>query len=265
MSEAAPLLSVRGLTRRFSGVTALEDVSFDLHAGEIVGLIGPNGAGKTTLINLVTGIMPPSAGEVLLRGRSLAGVRPHRIARLGVARTFQHIRLFGHLSVLDNVMVGLDSGLKAGYLASLLGLARVRREEAAARERALALLARVAPQLVARADRPGSSLSYADKRRVEIARALALDPAVLLLDEPAAGMAPQEIHALGEDLKRLNGQGMAVVLIEHKMKLIEGVTDRVVVLDHGRKLVEGPFAEARRDPRVVEAYLGHAHAAAAQA
>jgi len=251
-----PLLSVQKARRAFSGLVALDEVSFDVAPGEVVGLIGPNGAGKTTMINLITGLVAPTSGDILLRGRSLLGLKPHEIARRGIARTFQHIRLFDGMSVLENVLTGLDIHLKSGYFASAAGMPAVRREETAAQVEAAAMLAQVDPKLVVRRDQPAAALSYADKRRVEIARALAMKPALLLLDEPAAGMAPQEIQGLADDLRRLNTGGMAMIVIEHKMRLIEGVTDKVVVLDHGRKIFEGPFDQVRRNAGVVEAYLG---------
>lgn len=256
----AALLSVRNITRRFSGLTAIDDVSFDVQEGQVVGLIGPNGAGKTTMINVITGITTPTSGDVLLRGNSLVGLRPDAIARRGIGRTFQHIRLFNELSVVENVMVGLDTTLSYGYAAAVVGLARVGKAEESARSKALDILQRVDPTLRKRSELRASSLPYADKRRVEIARALALNPSLLLLDEPAAGMAPREIRSLAEDLKRLEGHGTALILIEHKMRLIEGVTQTVVVLDQGKKIFEGPFEKVRTDPDVVKAYLGGGYA-----
>lgn len=259
------LLSIRNITRRFSGLTAIDDVSFDVQEGQVVGLIGPNGAGKTTMINVITGITPPTSGDVLLRGESLVGLRPAAIARRGIGRTFQHIRLFNDLTVVENVMVGLDTSLSYGYLAAALGLAHVKHAEESARIKALEILERIDPSLRRRSGMRASSLPYGDKRRLEIARALALNPSLLLLDEPAAGMAPREMQSLAEDLKRLEGHGTALILIEHKMRLIEGVTHRVVVLDQGKKIFEGPFEEVRTDPDVVKAYLGGGYADAAVA
>ncbi len=260
-----PLLSIQNVGRRFSGLVALKGVSFDVEEGQIVGLIGPNGAGKTTLINAITGITRPSEGDVRLNGQSLVGRKPHEIARIGVARTFQHIRLFTDMTVLQNVMVGLHTRLKSGYLASVFASKSVASEERWAARRSMEILARVDPRLAAVHATRCSDLPYADKRRLEIARALAADPCLLLLDEPAAGMAPQEIDRLAVDLRRLNNEGTAVVLIEHKMKLIEGVCDKVVVLDHGKKIFEGPFDVVRRDPQVVKAYLGRGYSAAERA
>jgi len=217
------------------------------------------------MINVITGITPPTSGDVLLRGSSLVGLRPDAIARRGIGRTFQHIRLFNELSVVENVMVGLDTTMTYGYAAAALGLAHVGRAEESARAQALEILERVDPTLRKRSELRASSLPYADKRRLEIARALALNPALLLLDEPAAGMAPREMQSLAEDLKRLEGHGTALILIEHKMRLIEGVTQKVVVLDQGRKIFEGPFEEVRKDPDVVKAYLGGGYADSAVA
>lgn len=259
------LLSVRNVTRRFSGLTALENVSFDVEEGQVVGLIGPNGAGKTTMINVITGITPPSSGDVSLRGSSLVGYSPDAIARKGVGRTFQHIRLFNDLTVVENVMVGLDTGMSYGYAAAACGMSHVRRAEESARVKALEILQRVDPTLCKRSELRSSSLPYADKRRLEIARALALNPSLLLLDEPAAGMAPREMESLATDLRRLEGHGTAIILIEHKMRLIEGVTQKVVVLDQGKKIFEGRFEEVRNDPDVVKAYLGGGYADSAVA
>ncbi len=260
-----PLLSIRRLGRYFSGLVALDDVSFDVERNEIVGLIGPNGAGKTTLINLITGITTPSAGDVLLGGRSLVGMKPHRIAHLGIARTFQHIRLFTDMTVLQNVMLGLHMQMKAGYCASAFGWPTVAAEDRWAVAHAMEILDRVDPALAAVHATRCSELPYADKRRLEIARALATGPSLLLLDEPAAGMAPREIDRLTADLRKLKSEHIAVIVIEHKMKLIEGICDKVVVLDHGRKIFEGSFDVVRRDPAVVMAYLGKSYVDAAAA
>ncbi|SDS47746.1 ABC transporter ATP-binding protein [Bradyrhizobium canariense] len=254
------LLSVRDLTQRFSGLTALDDVSFDVEEGAIVGLIGPNGAGKTTMINLITGICRPTSGDILFGGKSLVGRKPHQIARDGIGRTFQQIRLFDQLSVVENVMVGMDSHLRTSYGAAVLDLPSVAREEAKMRADALTLLAEGRGGLEAFSERRAGELPYADKRRLEIVRALATRPRLLLLDEPAAGMALQEIRNLVHDLLRIRSKGTTIILIEHKMRLIEGVTDKVIVLDYGRKIAEGSFDEIRRDARVIEAYLGRGYA-----
>lgn len=259
------LLTVRNIVKKFDGVTALNDVSFNVEDGQIFGIIGPNGSGKTTLLNLITGIFLPSSGQISFMGESLVGGKPHEIARRGIGRTFQQIRLFDHLSVLENVLVGLDFQLDIGYGAAILDSRKARAEEMRGRIRAREILGWIRGNLDADQDRRASELPYADKRRLEIARALATRPRLLLLDEPAAGMAPQEMRNLVDDLKRLNAEGTAIILIEHKMRLIEGVTDRVVVLDYGEKIAEGRFEDIRRDKRVIEAYLGRDYANAGAA
>jgi ABC-type branched-subunit amino acid transport system ATPase component len=256
------LLELRHVGKQFVGVKAVDDMSLTVEEGSIVGLIGPNGAGKTTIINLITGIFRPSSGDILFRGSSLVGKKPYQIARDGIGRTFQQIRLFDHLDVLDNVLIGMDPQLTSGYGATILSLPSVRNEEAARKEQALALLAADGGGLLKSAHRRPSELPYADKRRLEIIRALANKPSLLLLDEPAAGMAPQEIHSLIEDLQQVRKNGTTILLIEHKMRLIEGATDKVIVVDYGRKIAEGVFAEVRRDKRVIEAYLGRNYAVA---
>lgn len=256
------LLSARNVSKNFTGVAALSDVSLDVEEGEIVGVIGPNGSGKTTLLNLITGIFPPSGGDISFQGKSLVGRKPYEIAQLGIGRTFQQIRLFEDLTVLDNVLVGMDFHLRVGYGATVLGLSRVRDEEARGRNEAMAVLGRVRGRLNEAHGRGAAELTYADKRRLEIARALAIRPRLLLLDEPAAGMAPQEMRDLVADLKQLNADGTAVILIEHKMRLIEGVTNRVIVLDYGEKIAEGPFDTVKKNTQVVEAYLGRGYVSA---
>jgi branched-chain amino acid transport system ATP-binding protein len=253
-------LSVRNLTKHFDGVVAVDDVSFDVAAGSIVGIIGPNGSGKTTMINMITGVYVPDGGDILFEGRSIAGRKPFEIARTGIARTFQNIRLFDALSVLENVMVGADASRGGSYFPALLGTVAERRREDGARRDAVQLLASLGEDLAMRADMPAGNLPYADKRRLEIARALAMRPNLLLLDEPAAGMSPDEIRMLIREIQGLAGRGLTVVLVEHKMRLIEGVTDRVIVLDHGRKIADAAFDQVRRQKSVIEAYLGRSYA-----
>ena len=250
------LLEVRGLTKRFGGLTAVAAVDLSVEAGEIVSVIGPNGAGKTTLFELVSGNLAPDAGSVRFQGVDLVGKPPHAIARLGVVRTFQASRVFAHLTVLENVLVGAHGRIRYGFLGALLRPPRVARAEKEARVRALASLALFGSRLAPRADDFVITLSFANRRRTEIARALAAEPALLLLDEPAAGMNPSEKREIAGHIRDIRARGHTVLLIEHHMQTVMDISDRVVVLDHGEKIAEGAPAEIRENPRVVEAYLG---------
>jgi len=258
------LLEASGLKKRFGGLEAVQGFDFRLQEGEVVSLIGPNGSGKTTIFNVITGLYPASAGRVTFDdGRvGVLGLKPHAIARLGIARTFQNQRLFNQMTVLENVLVGHHCRSRAGIVGITLGLPRARAEKARVIEESKEMLAVFGERLLPRASRLANSLSYANRRRLEIARALATRPRLLLLDEPAAGMNPTESRELMADILRIRARGVTIVLIEHDMTVVRGISDRVVALDHGVMIAEGDFATVRRHPHVVEAYLGRraAHA-----
>jgi branched-chain amino acid transport system ATP-binding protein len=252
------LFEIRGLTRDFGGVRAIDGLDLDVDDGEIVSVIGPNGAGKTTLFNLVTGMIPAGQGDIRFEGRSIVGLRPSQILELGIARTFQNVRLFPEMSVRENVMVARHCRTRSGMLKAIFRAPSFRREEQETRQRAEQALAFFGSRLIGwRFDTPARSLSYANRRRLELARAMASDPKLLLLDEPTAGMNPRETQELTELIQRLRDEtGVTIVLIEHDMRVVKGVSERVVVLDYGQKIAEGPYAAVASNDRVIEAYLG---------
>ncbi|MFN2627126.1 MAG: ABC transporter ATP-binding protein [Gaiellaceae bacterium] len=254
----AALLELRNLTKQFGGLRVIDQLDLHVDEGEIVSVIGPNGAGKTTLFNLVTGIYPPDEGEIVFEGQSIVGIEPHRIVERGIARTFQTLRLFLNMTVKENVMAAAYAHTHAGIARSILRTPGMRREEREINALAEERLAFFGQRLMGyRWNQPAYSLSYANRRRLEIARATATNPRLLLLDEPAAGMNPTETHEISELIAKLRSEGgYTIFVIEHDMHVVEGISDRVVALDHGVKISEGTFEHVATDERVVEAYLG---------
>jgi len=256
---SANLLSIRQVSKHFGGLHVLHDVSFEVPAGSIYGLIGPNGAGKTTVFNLITGLLQPNSGSIDFQGESLLGLPSHRITRRGIARTFQNIRIFKEMDLLENVMVGLHDHLDYSGLALLFNTPAYRAAEEKARARALELLSWVG--LDHKAELLADNLSYGDQRKLEFARALATEPKLLLLDEPVAGMNPSEKTILMEEIRNIRDRGYGVFMIEHDMRFVMGLCDRIAVLNFGRIIAEGSPDEIRNNPEVIEAYLGKEDAA----
>jgi len=252
------LLEIRGLVKRFGGLNAVDGVDMEVLESEILSVIGPNGAGKTTLFNAVTGLYPPDEGSIRFDGHELVGLKPNQVCGLGISRTFQTVRLFPNMTVLENAMVGQHCRTRSGVLGAVLRLPHTRAEERSVQERARDALSFFGSRLAGyREDQPAMALSYANRRRLEIARAMATNPKLILLDEPTAGMNPKETEEMIDLIGKLRDErGFTIVVVEHDMRLVKGVSDRVIALDHGRKIAEGTFEEVSSDVHVIEAYLG---------
>jgi len=255
------VLEVDGVRKSFGGLAALDGLDFRVDEGEIVSVIGPNGAGKSTVFNVITGLYSPDEGDIRYFGESIVGLRPNQIAKVGIARTFQNVKLFPNMTVLENAMVGQHCRSKAGVFGSVLRTGKVKSEERQIRERAQRALAFFGSRLAGyRQDQAAFVLSYANRRRLEMARALSTEPRVLLLDEPTAGMNPRETIELRDHIVRMRDElGLTLIVIEHDMRVVKGVSDRVIACDYGRKIAEGSYDEVASDEKVIEAYLGRQH------
>ena len=254
----APLLQIAGVQKNFGGLSALAGLDMHVEEGEIVSVIGPNGAGKSTLFNVIIGLYGPDGGDILFRGESIVGLRPHQVAKLGIARTFQSVHLFPNMTVLENAMVGQHCRSSSGVFGSVLRLPSTKREEERIRTRAVKALDFFGSRLAGyRQEQTAFSLSYANRRRLEMARAMATDPTILMLDEPTAGMNPRETLELRDHIVRMRDEiGLTVLVIEHDMRVVKGVSTRVVALDYGQKIAEGTYEDVAHNERVIEAYLG---------